>query len=236
TVMITAMGVLLYSTNALLPLFLQTLMGYPALQSGEAVSPRGAGAVLGMLIIASLMKRIDPRVLVGTGFGLVATSTFVLGNLTLDVGTASVMWPNVISGLGTAFVFVPLATLSFGTLTLDKMGDGTGVFNLMRNIGGSVGISLSTTLVERASLVHQNMLSGHMTPLSDTFANHVAALGTALGSTAQSYAVVYQNLLQQSAMFAYVDTFRWLALLALATIPLSLMLRRGTSTAPVSVH
>ena len=146
-VLITVVGAVLYATIALLPLFLQTLLGYPALQSGYATSPRGLGAIVGMLVAGRLVGRVDTRWLIATGFGLLALSVHMLGNITLDVTIASVAWPQVLSGLALGFIFVPLSTTSLGTLPKEEIGNATGIYNLMRNVGGSIGISMMTTLL-----------------------------------------------------------------------------------------
>src|SRR3989442_1119075 len=146
-VLIPVVGAVLYATIALLPLFLQTLLGYPALQSGYATSPRGLGAIVGMLVAGGLVGRVDTRWLIATGFGLLALSVHMLGNITLDVTIASVAWPHVLSGLALGFIFVPLSTTSLGTLPKEEIGNATGIYNLMRNVGGSIGISMMTTLL-----------------------------------------------------------------------------------------
>ena len=117
TLLITIVGVVLYSTTALLPLFLQGLMGYPALNSGMAVSPRGLGAVIAMLVVGRLVGKIDTRVLIAFGFGLLAYSTRLFAKIDLDIATVSVTWPNILSGVAMGFVFVPLTVATMGELS-----------------------------------------------------------------------------------------------------------------------
>ena len=165
TLLITIVGVVLYSTTALLPLFLQALMGYPALNSGMAISPRGIGAIIALMVVGRLVGKVDARLLMTFGFCVLAFSCWHSPGSTWTSPSVNVMWPNVISGLAMGFVFVPVDDRRDGHLPNEQMGNATGIFNLMRNIGGSFGISLATTLVARGTQAHQAMMVGHLTPL-----------------------------------------------------------------------
>jgi MFS transporter, DHA2 family, multidrug resistance protein len=241
--LITVMGAVLYASIALLPLFLQTLMGYPALQSGEAVSPRGLGALISMLVVGRLIGRIDGRWLVGTGFAVLALATFMLGRLTLEVGMSSVVLPNVIAGFAMGFIFVPLTTMAMGTLRNEEMGSATGLYNLMRNIGGSFGIAATTTLLARTTQRVQALLVGHLSPENPVYREQLDTLTAALtpqlgaGAGQAAMAMLYQQLVQQATLVSYVVNFRFIALVCLACVPLVLMFQpvRATST-PVGAH
>ena len=167
---------MLYSTTALLPLFLQSLMGYPAFNSGMAISPRGIGAVCALMVVGRLVGRIDTRMLITFGFAVLAYSCWWLGNLNLEIATRNVMWPNVISGLAMGFIFVPLTTATMGSLSNEQMGNGAGIFNLMRNIGGSVGISMATTMVARGTQSHQAQMVAHLTPYDFPYQQQLSAM------------------------------------------------------------
>ena len=151
TLLFTMVGVMLYSTIALLPLFLQELMDYPALNSGMAMSPRGIGAILALLVVGRLVGKVDTRVLIITGFSILAYAAWQFGNINLQITVASVGVPNVVMGVAMGFVFVPLTVASMGGLPNEQMGNAAGIFNLMRNIGGGIGISVATTLVARGA-------------------------------------------------------------------------------------
>ncbi len=220
TLLITVVGVVLYSTTALLPLFLQGLMGYPALNSGMAISPRGMGAICSLLVVGVLVSRIDARLLIGLGFLILAYSCGGFGNITLEIATRNVMWPNVLSGIGMGFIFVPLTTTGMGALPNEQMGNAAGVFNLMRNIGGSIGIAMATTLVARGAQTHQALMIGQLSPYRPEFQQYLQSAAAMLGRNSdpvtaqrQAYGMLYGMMQQQAALFAYVDTFRWLALL-----------------------
>ena len=150
----------LYGATTLLPLFLQTLLGYPAFQSGLAVSPRGIGAFVGMTLVGRLVGRVDNRLLLLIGFAGLGYSTFALGGLNLQIAPIDVIWPNIINGLSMGFIFVPLTTSAMGGLPNEEIANATSVYNLLRNIGAAVGIAMITTILARQSQVHQTMLVG----------------------------------------------------------------------------
>ncbi len=169
TALITVLGVVLYGTTALLPLFLQTLLGYPALQSGLAVSPRGLGALTASILVGRLIGRIDSRLLIGAGFSLAAGSALIYSRMNLDIAQRDVVWTSVMNGFAGPLIFVPLTTTAMGTLGREQMGQGTGIFNLMRNIGASVGIAAVTTLLTRGTQAHQARLVSHLTPYDPAY-------------------------------------------------------------------
>ncbi len=241
--LITAMGIVLYSTTALMPLFLQTLLGYPALQSGEAMTPRGVGALISMVLIGRLVRVVDARLLISGGFVGVAAATYLLGGLNLEVAMRNVAWPNVLAGLAMGFIFVPLTTATMGTLSNEQMGNATGLYNLMRNIGGSIGIAGATTMLARGAQRHQALLAQHLTPYDPEFQNRLdvvgGALAGALGSVdAQTGALAQMQALviRQATLLAFVDQFRWLAVLCLLCIPLVWLFKKVRARAGVVAH
>ncbi len=224
--LITAVyGMILYGVTALLPLFLQTLLGYPALQSGLAVSPRGLGSFLSMFVAGRLVNVVDNRVLLAIGLIILAISAAMLGQINLEIAMISVAWPNVINGFATGFIFVPLTTLAMGKLRKQEMGNATGIYNLMRNIGGSVGIAAVTTLLARGAQIHQSILVGNLSAANPAFQQKLNAFEQAV-TTQQAYGLIYTDLIRQSTLLAYMDNFRLLAGLALATLPLILFFQR----------
>jgi DHA2 family multidrug resistance protein len=233
TALIAAMGMVLYGTTALLPLFLQTLLGYPALESGLAVSPRGIGAVISMIVVGRLVAKIDGRYLIMFGFGLVGFSTYLLADIDLQISMGSIVWPQVLSGLAIGFVFVPLTIMATGTLTNEQIGNATGIFNLMRNIGGSFGIAAVTTMLARAAQLHQATMVQHLTPYDPAYQQHLhtmtsalAARGNHITAAQQAYGAIYQTLVQQATLLAYIDNFRLLAFLCLVCVPAALLFKR----------
>jgi DHA2 family multidrug resistance protein len=224
--LITAVyGVILYGVTAMLPLFLQTLLRYPALQSGLAVSPRGLGSFLSMFVVGRLVSVVDNRVLLAFGFIILAISAAMLGQINLEIAMSSVAWPNVINGFASGFIFVPLTTMAMGTLRKREMGNATGIYNLMRNIGGSVGIAVVTTLLARGAQTHQSILVSHLSMANPAFQQKLNTLQQGV-TTQQAYGLIYTELIRQSTLLAYMDIFRLLAGLAFAAIPLILIFQR----------
>jgi DHA2 family multidrug resistance protein len=160
--LITMFGVCIYSTVTVLPLFYQELLGYTAFTAGLAVFPRGIGSILGMPVIGYLGNKVDPRYLLTFGFCLFGICSVYFGNVTLGISPTTLLIPIVITGFALSFVFVPITTQAYGTLKNEQIGNASGIFNLMRNIGGSVGISVAQTLLTRRSAVHQNEITNYV--------------------------------------------------------------------------
>jgi DHA2 family multidrug resistance protein len=233
----------MYSALTMLPLFLQTLLGYTAQNSGLATAPRGIGAMIAMPVVGILMSYVDSRWLMSLGIALLAVATLMFGSLTLDVSMASIVWPNVLQGFGMGLLTVPLMAIAVGTLPQEKMGNGSGIFNLMRNLGGSIGISISTTFLVRMTQVHQANLVSHMTPYDAVFQQRLAGMAAGLGrysagpaARAQAYGVLYGILQQQSNVKAYVDMFCWTALIVALCLPGVWLLKRAAGKGSTVVH
>jgi len=230
--LIALFGGAIYGLVTILPLFYQTLMGYTAGAAGIAVSPRGVGAVLVMPVIGILASRMDNRWLIAGGFAIFGIAGLWFGGLTLDVSPWSLLWPVVLSGVAAGMVFVPLTTVSVGTLTNEQMGNAAGLFNLTRNIGGSIGISMINTLIARHQQIHQNELVKHITPLNARYQNLYNGLHNFLSQGAgadiarrRSMAVIYHLVVAQASVWSYVDIFRYLALASFGCIFVVFMLR-----------
>ncbi len=218
-------GVGIYSTVTMLPLFYQELLGYTAFTAGIVVAPRGLGAICGMPVIAALSNRLDPRWLLTFGFFTFGLTTFYFGSITLDVSPTTLFLPILITGFGLSFVFVPLSTASSGTLRNDQIGNASGIFNLMRNLGGSIGISVAQTLLIRRSAVHQNEIINSVPLTGQNFQN---SLGNTQHALTQSFGAantlhpaqttLYQQLQRQALTWAFIDVFRWLSLLCFACV------------------
>jgi MFS transporter, DHA2 family, multidrug resistance protein len=244
TILITVVGLVLYGSTALLPLFLQTAMGYPALESGLAVSPRGIGSMLSMIVVARLIGKLDARFLIAGGFLVLGLSVLWLGGITLEISKSYVVWPNIISGFAMGFIFVPLTTLTTGRLRNEEIGNATGIYNLMRNIGGSIGISGVTTILARNAQVHQALLVSHLTPYDPAFQQRMAEIQGALASQAgswgaqqQAYGMIYGILVRQATALAFIDTFKLLGLLCLVCVGLVFFFKRVKARGgPAAMH
>ena len=224
-VLIGIFGIAIYSLVTVLPLFFQELLAYTAFTAGLAVGPRGIGSIIGMPVIAYLGSRVDPRLLLSFGFALFGAMALMFGNLTLAIGPWTLLLPVVLSGFALSFVFVPITTQAYGTLENSQIGNASGIFNLIRNIGGSVGISIAQTLLTRRSDAHQNYIlnsvpqSGYwfeqrMRSLTAYFSHQTNPANAAAASQQQ----IYQQLGSQALLWSFVDVFRWLALICFAGV------------------
>ncbi|UZP67425.1 DHA2 family efflux MFS transporter permease subunit [Desulfovibrio mangrovi] len=244
TVLIFMVGIVLYSTVTMLPLFLQNLLQYPALDSGMALSPRGMGAVLSMIIVGKCIGRVDSRLLIGFGFTMLAAASWKFGSLNMTIGMGDIIIPNVVMGLGMGFVFVPLTTTAMGGLPVEKMGNAAGIFNLMRNIGGGVGISIVTTMLSRGAQANQAHLAAHTSQFDPVFRQYAAGLTEALkGQVAigaehkSALAAIYRMMIEQATLLSFIDIFRWLAVICALCIAGVFILRKTKGAAgPIAAH
>jgi DHA2 family multidrug resistance protein len=242
-VLITMLGVVLYGTTAMLPLFLQTLLGYPALDSGMAVSPRGLGAMFSAFVVGRLVGIVDSRALIALGFGALAFSGWMFSHLTLEIDMSSIIVANVINGLASGLIFVPLSTTALGLIPRERMGNATGIYNLMRNIGAGIGISLMTTFLARGAQGHQATLVARATPYDPAYQQWLQAAKSALGAhgsaytaSSQALGLLYATVVRQATLLAFLDNFRLITFAALVCLPLVLLFRRTRRAAAAGAH
>ncbi len=237
-------GVAIYSTTTVLPLFYQELLGYTAFTAGVAVAPRGVGAIFGMPVIGFLSNKVDPRWLLTFGFGLFGITTLYFGNITLSISPTTLLIPILLTGFALSFVFVPISTAAYGTLDNKQIGNASGVFNLMRNVGGSIGISVAQTLFTRRSDVHQNEILNSVPITGQQFQNSLAASRSSLSgyyghanTMAPAQASLYQQLGRQALNWAFVDVFRWLSLLCFLCVGVVWIFKKvKAGEAPAGAH
>ncbi|HWF47584.1 MAG TPA: DHA2 family efflux MFS transporter permease subunit [Bryobacteraceae bacterium] len=232
-ILIFMFGAAIYGAVTLLPLFYQTVMGYSAIDAGLVVAPRGLGSIIAMPLVGFLVSKIDTRILASTGFTVFAICALFWGHITLAISPMSLFWPIVISGFSLGLVFVPLSTVTLGDLPRERVGNGSGLFNLLRNIGGSIGISVVNTVLARHQQVHQSELVKHYAPMSPVFENILSSVRHFLDTQTdpvtalqQSYGVLQQLLAQQAELWSYVDDFRLMAVACFACVPIVWALKR----------
>lgn len=237
-------GLCVYSTITVLPLFYQELLGYTAFTAGVVVFPRGIGAIIAMPVIAYLGTRLDVRYLLTFGFLVFGIMSLLFGSVNLSISPTTLLWPIIITGFAMSFVFVPITTQSYGTLRNEQIGNASGIFNLVRNIGGSFGISLSQTLLTRRSDVHQNEIVNYVARSQEWFQQQTSSLSAFLGrhfdtanALPRANATLYQGLGQQALLWAFVDIFRWTALLCFLCMALVWLFRKVKhAPGPAAVH
>jgi DHA2 family multidrug resistance protein len=213
---------------------LQTLLGYPPLQAGIAMAPRGVGSFFMMPLTGVMTGRFDARKLLSIGLGIGGMTLLWLSLLNLRAGYWDIFWPQLIQGAGMSLLFVPLTTVAMDPIPRERMGNATSLFNLMRNIGGSIGIATTGTMLARNQQATTATLGAHATAFDSvsrsmfqqTQAMFMAAGADAATAASRAYAAVFGLVQRQAAMVAFVGLFQVLGLLFLALIPLVLLMQR----------
>ena len=242
--LMTLFGVAVYSMVTVLPLFYQELLGYTAFTAGIVVFPRGVGAILGMPVIAFLSNRVDTRYLLTFGFIIFGITSLMFGKVNLSVGPSTLLWPIIVTGFALSFVFVPITTQAYSNLQNEQIGNASGIFNLVRNIGGSAGISISQTLLARRADLHQNQIAGTVPRSQPWLQMQTSRLNAALAHSSnaanalpQSRGFLYRSLGHQALLWAYVDVFRWTSILCFFCVFLVwLFAKVKNAKAPAGVH
>jgi DHA2 family multidrug resistance protein len=234
--LMTVLGFVLYGSTVLVPLMLQTLLGYPALEAGIAMLPRGLGSFVAMPLVGFLMSKIEARRLLVAGILISSFSFYRLSHLSLDVGYWSIFWPLIIQGSAMGFLFVPLTTITNDPVPKEEIGNAASLFNLMRNLGASIGIATVTTIVARHQQVHLNTLGEYVNSSNLTAQSTIQGVRAALmargadsvTATKQAYSVVYGMVQRQAAMMSFNDVFFLLMVMFLLMLPLVLVMKRPT--------
>ena len=230
-VQVVMQGVLLASL-AILPQFLQALMGYDAYQSGLSMMPRGLGALLAMALCATMSNVVDNRLLVVIGLLLMGGAGWILGTLNLQIAPINIAIPNILYGLGLGLAMIPIITLSMATIRNDQMTNASGLQNLLKNIGGAFGTSIVATLLSRGAQKHQFMLIEHLNdfvhPYTERLQTISSAFMTMVDSHTASYMgqnMIYKQLMQQANLMAFIDAFRVFAIACIVIIPLIFLIK-----------
>ena len=237
----------LFGSIVLLPIFLQVLMGYTSLHAGLILGPGGIASLITMPIVGKLVGRINPKRILAVGVIVCAGTTYYMSLFNLQTDFWTFVWPRVTLGIGMACIFIPLTTLTLSHIPKPNMGDATSLYNLLRNMGGSIGIAFATTMAARRGQFHQLRLSEHLTPFDPSY-----VIGKAKGAAILSYkglfnfpadAGIYRQLLIQSNMLGFNDAFFLISMMLLSVLPLVFILKvpegygsSGPSRKPGSDH
>ena len=243
--LMTSLGFVLYSSLVLLPLFLQTVLAYPAIEAGIAMSPRGIGSFIAMPMVGMLVGKVDPRKLLCAGLLGGAMTLFALGSLNLQIGYWDIFWPQFFQGISMGFIFVPLTTVTMSRIPKQELGNATSIFNLMRNLGGSVGIASIATMLSRNTQTQYNILGAHVSAfdvrtrtLLDQIRSGFISRGMDFSTaTNAAYVALSGMVSRQAVMVAFVQLFRILALVFVIVIPLVFIMKRPKAAqSPVAAH
>ena len=244
SVSMLVLGFVLYGSTTLLPLMLQTLLGYTSTLAGLVLSPGGIVICLLMPVVGVLLRRYQARWLVICGVAASVIGLLIMARFNLYIDYATAARARIVQSAGLAFLFVPISTIAFGLIPRERMNYATGMYNLARNIGGSSGIAGATTLLARRTQFHSQVLVAHLTPYNPAYREALGrseALLREHGSSAadaggQAQALLYGGMLRQSNMLAFTDAFWVMAVLFLAIIPLMFMMKKtGPAKGPVLV-
>jgi DHA2 family multidrug resistance protein len=243
--LMTVVGFVLYGSMVLLPIMLQTLLFYPSIQAGIAMAPRGIGSFFMMPIVGLMTGKFDPRKLLISGLMVGGGTLIWLSRLNLQAGYWDIFWPQLIQGAGMALLFVPLTTVAMDPVPRERMGNATSLFNLMRNIGGSIGIAMTGTMLQRHQQAMTTTLGAHVTPydpaaqsmFTQARAAFMAAGADAVTATNRAYAAMAGTVQRQAAIVSFVGLFQLLGILFLVLIPLVFIMQRPKSgRGPAGAH
>lgn len=229
-VCIFVIGVSMFASLALLPPMLQNLMGYPVIETGIVMGPRGIGTMSSMILVGRLLGKVDAKLVVLGGLALTAYSQYIMTGFNLQMDATPIMISGIVQGIGLGAVFVPLNTLAFATISAKFRTDATSLFTLARNVGQAIGVSIVTVVLADMSQINHAELGTHLTATSATVARQMPAL---LAGNQQMLAIVDQLVTQQAAMIAYLDDFKLMMFVTLAAIPIIFLLKGDKDKATV---
>jgi DHA2 family multidrug resistance protein len=238
------LGFALLGSTLLLPLFSQTLLGYTAAESGLALMPGGFTIILLLPLVGFLLSRYTPRWLLLFGLIVLSFSLFHMTSFDLQINFRAVATARVIQAVGMAFLFVPINTAAYAFLPRAKNNAASGLMNLARNIGGSVGISVVTTMLDRRTQFHLNSLSSHINAGNAALQDRLRALGQMVqshgggppGTSAVPWAIIQGTLNRQATMLAFIDNFWLLGMAILAMVPVVFLMKKSKPGGGIAVH
>jgi DHA2 family multidrug resistance protein len=238
------LGFALLGSTLLLPLFMQTMLGYTAEQAGLALMPGGFTIILLLPLVGFLLSRYTPRWLLLFGLVVLSFSLFHMTRFDLDVDFRTVATARVVQAVGMAFLFVPINTAAYAFLPRDKNNAASGLMNLARNIGGSVGISVATTLLDRRAQFHQTMLTGHISASNASLQARLKALGQVVqshgggpaGTSSVPWALIQNAIARQANMLSYIDCFWFLGVAILLMVPMVFLMKKSKPGGGIAVH
>jgi MFS transporter, DHA2 family, multidrug resistance protein len=244
---IMVMVLVLYGSNLLNPLFFQDLLGYTAWKSGLAVMPRGVGTLCSMMLIGQLARRgIDTRWLVGAGFAVVAYALWSMAHWTLGVGMSNVLMPIFISGVGSGLIFPTMSAATLSCVERERMGYAASLYNMMRNTGSAIGISMVSNLLNSREQIHQSYLVQHITVFDAWRLDHAAAMAPGalhpslmqglINGHPQGFGMLYGTVQAQASLMAYNDIYRLLAVMAFIFVPSFLLLNKLNAGSSAAAH
>jgi DHA2 family multidrug resistance protein len=232
----------LFASIVLLPIYLQTMMGYTAFLAGVVLGPGGLATMIALPVAGRLVEKRNPKVILVIGIVVSGFSTYLMSLFSLQTGFWTLVWPRVVLGIGMGFLFIPLTTLTLSHIPKEKMTDATAIYNLLRNIGGSVGVAYVTTILSRRAQFHQSRLIEHLTPFDSAYQVARERLEGVLRfrgvDSLSPDALIHAELLRQSGMGAFNDAFLLVSILMAFILPLVFIMKwnRRKGERPAITH
>ncbi len=234
----------LFASIVLLPIYLQTLMGYTAYLAGLVLGPGGIATMIAMPIAGNLVNRINPKYLLAFGIVVNVYATYLMSQFNLFADFNTVIWPRIVLGIGMGFFFIPLTTMTMSGIKKEDMGNASAIYNLLRNLGGSFGVAFVTTVLSRRAQFHQNHLIEHLTPFDSAyqiFSERTAQLlqNRGFGDFTSGYGglgVIYRELLRQASMMAFNDAFFIVCIIMACVLPFVFFMKRGRPAMAPGMH
>jgi DHA2 family multidrug resistance protein len=229
-----------FSSIILLPIYLQTLMGYTSFLSGLVLAPGGIATMITMQIAGRLVTKINPKAMLAFAIATVAYSIHLMSQFNIQADFNTIVWPRVAMGVGMGFLFIPLTTMTLSHIRKEEMGNATGIYNLLRNLGGSFGVAIVTTLLARRTQLHQVHLIEHLTPFERNFQLALPQISRILQGRGfipslqnqESWGLIYNQLLRQASMLSFNDAFYLLSIIMMLILPLVLLMKKGEAHGP----
>jgi len=231
----------LFGSIVLLPIFLQMMMGYTSFYAGLVLGPGGIATMLSMPIAGKLVNKVNPKRILAVGIMICALSTYMMSRFNLTADFWTFVWPRVALGLGMGLTFIPLTTMTLSHIPREHMTDASSLYNLLRNLGGSVGIAFTTTILARRAQFHQSRLVEHLSPFDPAYTLYHDRIASFLAGKglppAGADALLYRELVRQSTTLAFADAFLTICLLILCILPLVFLMQRAPAqTGPPPAH
>jgi DHA2 family multidrug resistance protein len=234
----------LFGSIVLLPIYLQTLMGYTSTLAGLVLGPGGIATLIAMPIAGRLVTKVNPKGLLAFGIIVAAYSTHLMSQFNLFADFHTIIWPRIVLGVGMGFLFIPLTTMTMSSVKKEDMANAAAIYNLLRNLGGSFGVAFVTTIIARRAQFHQVRLMDHLTPFDRSFqismfrsAQALQYRGVVPPAAAQGGGTtLFGQLLKQAAMMSFNDAFHLLSLFLIFILPLVFFMRKGKAETPGEIH
>jgi DHA2 family multidrug resistance protein len=234
----------LFASIVLLPIYLQTLMGYTSFLAGFVLGPGGIATLIALPLAGGLINKVNPKALLAFGIVVNAYATYLMSRFNLSADFYTVIWPRIVLGVGMGFFFIPLTTMTMSGIRKEDMGNASAIYNLLRNLGGSFGVAFVTTILARREQFHQARLVDHLTPFNRSYqifseqsSRFLNFLGFQDGLSGKGgLALIYRDLLRQASMMSFNDAFHLVSIMMICVLPLVLLMRRATGVQPGGMH